>query len=207
MSRLKDFLENNTEQALRELIELPVTELTGIPDYRNIKELEYFYDIYINVYALLKFDTFVLWLVEYDNEYKKFKWLTTYMLYGSILFMLLYPILVSNYWFYLTLPLLPLSALASGITKSPYKWIFWFIIVWLTLYALFSSNYLLFGMICPAALLVKSIQKAKYLYSNTIIKSAKRNELNFKFLFYIGLIRLENVITGVKYSINSSRKI
>ena len=115
--------------------------------------------------------------------------------------MLLYPLLISNFWLYFLLPLIPLAAYANGILKSPYKKLYWLSILGLSIYSVIFSKYELFGMIIPAFVQVKSIHKAKYFYMDTIIKSAIRNELNFKFLYYIGLIKLENKITGETYSV------
>lgn len=205
MNRLKEFLENHDKQEFRDLHSKSLNELTGLQEYGTVRELIANFDIRINVFALTEFNTDILWLVEYDNEAKKFKWLSQYIFSIAIPFMLIFPILVANYWLYFALLLIPISIFASSIIKSPVQTLFWLIIIGLILYSLISGNYDIYGMVLPAIILLVGPKRAKTLYRETMIKSAMRNELNFKFLWFIGMIQLHNRQTDEFFSIYNTQ--
>lgn len=194
MTTLEIYLENHEKEDFRRLINNPLSEVTGLEDYISIKELTNDYDIWItafyNDYSLK-----ILKLVEYNYEVIKFKWLSQYILFGAIIFMIIFPIIISNYWLYFGLGLIPVAIFAMGIIKTPIHTFSWLITIGLIIYSLLSGNYSVFGIIIPFLALIFGPRNAKLLYRKTLIKSSLRSELCFKYLYYIGIILLHNRAT------------
>jgi len=208
MSKLQNFLENHQKDDFRDLIEKPISDLTGISDLQTLKELLNSYEICPNPFVIIEFNTAILSLVEYDNEFIKYKWLTQYSMFGSIIFMLVFPLVLSNYWLYFGLLLLPLGIMSSSIIKTPFYSLSWLVTIVLTMYALYSNHFEIFGLIIPHLTLNLGLRNGKLLYRDTMVYSAMRNELCFKFLYYIGIVQLYDRSNEklIKYSTNNLRK-
>ena len=197
MTRLEEFLKNHKKKSFNDLLNRELGEITGLKYYSTVKELMTDFDIWIYTFD---YKTNILRLVEYDNEVKKFKWLSTYIIFGSILFMLIFPIIVSNYWLYLFILLVPLSIFASGLIKNPIQTLFLLIVIGLILYSIFAGVYINIAMVIPAIIILIGSKKAKLFYRHSLIKSAIRNELNFKFLWFIGIIQVRDKLTDEIFS-------
>lgn len=191
MTTLENYLENHEKEDFRNLINTPLNEVTGIEGYKSIKELTNDYDIWINAFYN-EYSLKILKLIEYDYEVIKFKWLSQYILFGAIIFMIIFPVIISNYWLYFGLGLIPVAIFAMGIIKTPIHTFSWLIITGLIIYSILSGNYSVFGIIIPFLALILGPRNAKLLYRKTLIKSAIRSELCFKYLYYIGIILLHN---------------
>jgi len=202
MNRIENHLKNDLREEYRNLINIPLSELTGLEDCSTFEELKNNYLIYANPFKIQERNIIELWLIEGNNESRKFKWLSPYTIKASIFFMIIFPLLVSNYWLYLILILIPVAAKASSIFPSPSKLLYWIAIIGLIIYALFSKNFEIYGMITPLLLLKIFPQKSMVLYRDTILNAARSNELNFKYLFYIRMVTLQE-----KKDLNASRII
>lgn len=195
MKALNNYLENHEKQEFRNLVNIPLTKITGIVGYDNFKKLINDYDIgitaFYNEYSLK-----ILSLVEENHEVMKYKLLSRYTLWGAIITMIIFPIVVSNYWLFLGLGLIPIAIMAMSIIKTPIYSISWIIILGLIIYTVSVSNFSILGIIFPFVALITGPRNAKILYRNTLVKSSIKNELCFKYLFYIGILILHEKETG-----------
>jgi hypothetical protein len=164
----------------------------GLEAYNSIREVFDNLEVWTNTFVLIEFNTFILWLVEENNESTLFKGMGLHSIYIIGLLYLVYPIVVSNYWLYFGLLMIPLSIMSSGIMKTPLKSLFWLIEVVLTIYSIYTVNYKILGIVVLSYLLKYFPQKAKTIYRDSMIKYALKNELKFKFLYYIRMISLYN---------------
>jgi len=202
MNRLQNFLENHPKSGYKDLIEKPINQLIGINDCRTLKEIVDNFNILTNPMAIIEFNTTILWLVEGNKELAKYKFFTTYLLFGSIFFIIIFPILVSNYWLCFGLLLIPLGVMSSSIIKTPIYFFSWLIVIALSVYSLYSKNYEIFGLIVPYLILKLGLRGGKLFYRDSMVRLAMQNELNFKFLYYIGIVQLLDRYNGqlVKYT-------
>lgn len=195
MIRLKNYLENHPKEHFRELVSLPFNKVSGAERYNSIEELTNDYDIWVSAFYN-EYSMKLLKLVETNHEAIKFKWLSRYILYGTIAFMIIFPALVSNYWLYFGLSLIPLAIFAMGIVKTYFHVISWITTICLILYSLFSGNYSIFGIIIPFVALLIGPRNAKLLYRKTLIESSNSSEICFKFLYYTRILVLHDKKTG-----------
>lgn len=205
MNRLKEFIVNHEDQAFKELLHKPLRDLVGLTDYRTVKELIVDFDILINVFVLIKYNSFILRLVASDNEVKVYNWLSKYILFGVIIFMLVFPWVVSEYWLFILILLIPIALFSSGILRSPIKTLFFIIVTGIIIYSIAFRDYTIIAMTIPPIILIICVREAKILYRNTMINSAARDELNFKFLWFIGMIQLRNKLTNEVISHNQAK--
>lgn len=195
MKALNNYLENHEKQEFRNLVNIPLTKMTGLVGYDNFKELINDYDIWITAFYN-EYSLKILSLVEENHEVMKYKLLSIYTLWGAIITMIIFPIVVSNYWLFLGLGLIPIAIMAMSIIKTPFYSISWIIILGLIIYTVSVSNFSIFGIIVPFVALITGPRNAKLLYRKTLINSSIKNELCFKYLFYIGILILHDKETG-----------
>lgn len=191
MERLKKFLLSSGEPQLIELIERPLKSFNGLENFDTLKEALNNYTIWPNAMEVLNFNIGLLKYVEERNEIRNINLMKNSIFLIAILF-LIFPLLVGNYWLYFSLILIPLGVMASGILRNPLKLIFWLIMVILGLVAVLSKNYEVLGVVFLSISLKYLQQKAKTTYRDAIIKYSCKNELNFKFYYYLNLIVLYN---------------
>ena len=189
MNRLHDFLTNHKDSDFNDLPDKSIRDLTGLTEYNTVKELLNDFDIYTTM-QVIKFNTDILRLVEYDKEFAKYKWLTQYVLFGSIIFALVYPIIVSNNWLYFGVLLLPFGIFSGGLIKTQLYNLSWIVAFVLMLIANLTKHYEIIRIAIPHLALMLGLRNGKLLFRETMIRSAKRNELCFKFLYYIQMIQL-----------------
>ncbi|GAB6283083.1 MAG: hypothetical protein STSR0008_18380 [Ignavibacterium sp.] len=201
MEKLNNFLMNSSSQELRNLTSISVSQITGLPEYNTIKEITTDWDIWLT-YPVTRYDLNILRLLEANKVIKIFNLLTNYNVFFMSLIMIIYPILVSNYWLYLGLSFLLLGIFGSSMGKSPIKTLFYFINIIVIIYSLVSNKIEILGITIPPLLLVIGMTVAKKKYRNTIISLAAQNDLYFKFLWFTGIILLHNKLTKKLHHIN-----
>lgn len=118
--------------------------------------------------------------------------MSEYTLFGSLFIMLIFPIIVSNYWLYFGIGLFPISMFAMGLIKTPFHTLSWLLIFGLVFLFIYKRDYSLFGIIFPFLALITIPRNAKMMYRSTLRKSSEGDELCFKYLYKIGIIVLHN---------------
>ncbi len=76
--------------------------------------------------------------------------------------MFIFPIVVSNYWLFFGLGLIPIAIMAMSIIKTPIYLISWIIILGLIIYTVSVSNFNILGIIVPFVALITGPRNAKY---------------------------------------------
>ncbi len=201
-NKLIEYLKNHHDERLNKLLDTELSYIINISDFdsdfdSNINSIEKLiekYDILIDPPSLFKYNIKILGLVQSRFDVIIFKIFTSYTIYTSILFFLIYPILINNYLYYFFIFLLPISFMANGIAKikTLIKKIFEFVLLLLVLVTIYYNNYEMLPIVIMFYLSKKLTQKGKENYRNLILNAALKNKLYFKFLFVIGLINLFN---------------
>jgi hypothetical protein len=189
MENLKKYLTEHKKEEFNSLADKSISDLTGLTGFNSIKDILTKYDIYTTG-QVINFNTTILWLIDYENEYNKYKWYTQYMTFGAIILLLILPIFTSNYWLYFGLLLLPIGLMATSIIKTPFYNLFWILIAMLIGYAFYSSQYSILGVAALNIIFMLGFRQGKLFYRDTIIRAAIRSELCFKFLYHIGMVHL-----------------
>ncbi len=183
---LNTFLENHSNEELQNLSNTKVSELHNLNDFNSYQEIIKSKEIWHRLFEQKDYDVDILSLV--DNKKRNlFRFLSSWFLL-CLITMLVIPLILSNYWLYLFLLLLPISALASGPIKTPIKPLFWLIIIGIGVYGIAMENYDLLIMLVPLLILKYSVTKARKVFQKSIIKAAKSHEIFFKFLYITGNI-------------------
>lgn len=191
MENLEKYLRNHEEDELKSLIDMPISDLTGILECNTMSEVLTKYVLYTPL-SYNYYNANIIWLVNYENEYNKYKWYTQYLGVGSIFFLLIFPIVVSNYWLYFGLLLLPIGLMASSIYKTPFYNFFWIIVILLIVSSFYFAQYSMLGVVVLNVLFMRGLKMGKMFYRDTLIRAATRSEICFKYLYHIGMIQLYN---------------
>jgi hypothetical protein len=189
MENLIKYLTEHKKEEFNSLADKSISDLTGLTGINSIKDILTQYDIYTTG-QVIHFNTDILWLIDYENEYNKYKWYTQYLTFGSVILLLILPIIASNYWLYFGLLLLPVGLMATSIIKTPFYNLFWILIAVLIAYAFYSSQYSILGVAVLNIAFMLGFRQGKLFYRDTIIRAAIRSELCFKFLYQIGMVHL-----------------
>lgn len=210
-NKLIEFLRNHNDERLNKLNDTDLSYLIKFsdfysamePDINSIEELIRKYDILLDPPNLMEYNPIILELVQSKFEAIKFKLYTTYTVYLSSIFFLIYPILINNYFYYFFILLMPISFMANSIIKikQPIKKIFYFVLLILIITAIYNKNHEMIPVIVMFYLSKTLTQKGKENYRKLILNAALKSKLCFKFLFVIGLINIYNKVNNnfIKY--------
>lgn len=193
---LIEFLENAETDKLRRLPNEPLQSLIGLASFKNFDELRQKTIIKHNLFIQEDYDKNLLFILDKDRTLLWFKVLSGYLISLVVIFLIIFPLIVSNYWLYFFLPLILISALSTSPVKTIFKPLFWVIILTAGGYAFYSSQFEIFGMILPILALKFSTSYARKLFQKEIIQSAKNDELSFKWLYARGSVVLEDKDNG-----------
>lgn len=184
---LNTFLQNHSNEELQTLSDTKISELNNLNNFNSYQEIIKTKEIWHRLFEQKDYDVDILSLV--DNKKRNlFRLLSSWILLSCLIVMLVIPLILSNYWLYFFLLLLPLSALASGPIKTPIKPLFWLIIIGIGIYGITMMNYDLLIMLVPLLILKYSAIKARKVFQKSIIRAAKSHEIFFKFLYITGNI-------------------
>jgi hypothetical protein len=188
---LKNFLRNHKNDRLRKLEETEIFELDNLEEYNDLECILEENYIYHRLFEQKDYDKDLLLLLD-RTKVKTFAFLSSWILILCLIAMLIIPIVLTNYWLYLILILLPLSALASSPINTIFKPLFWILVLSTIFYGVYNQNYDWIFMILPLLILKFSAVRSRKIFQKTIIQSARRTELNFKFLYITGTISICN---------------
>lgn len=196
MEKLYNFLLNHDDSDLNNLPELKINQLKNLESYNDLESINNNFDFGID-FSATNYSINLLRLCTTSFTVIRFKFLSSYLLFISIVTLILYPIFVSNYWLYFTLPLAYISFMASGIYPTFYSKLFIIMIILFLILIIFLSKYVLIGILVGLFFMKVGPYRSKLYYRNSLVKYARNNELIFKFLYLENILQLRDKKTEV----------
>lgn len=189
-SKLFDYLTNHSDQALNSIPQIELSQLCKKTDINSMEDILNHFEIWSDSMITANLNLEVLKLVQSKQQVIIFKIFAFIPMWISLLFFIIYPLAIENYWYYFFILLMPLSIMASGTLKSPFKPLFWLVFAVLLATSIILKSKVLLPIIVVYFLLKTLPQQAKKFYKNSIINAAIKDKLKFKFLFTIGMVNL-----------------
>jgi len=191
MEKLYNFLINHKDSDLNNLPDLKINQLNNLESYNDLESIISSYDLGID-FSAANYNLNLLRLCTSSLTVNIFRFLSSYLLFISIGILILYPIFVSNYWLYFTLPLAYISFIASGVYPTFYSTLFNIMIIIFLILIIFLSKYVLIGILVGLFLMKVGPYRSKMYYRNSLVKYAMNNELVFKFLYLENILQLRD---------------
>lgn len=194
MSELKEFLANSESERFQNVLKSEISEFEGLHECSSFNELRLNFHIVPDILGIVfiskQIESRVFELVQDESAVRKYRILSRYLPASLILLAATSPLILENYWLYFGLLLFPVAMYSAGLIKKPP--LFWLVIIGVSLYSVYSGILEILIMVFLSLIYKFSLSNALKHYRDKITEAAKKNELNFKFLYTLGLVALNN---------------
>lgn len=184
----KEFIRNHQDLEVRKLEFTSLEELTELP-YKTILELRENFEFRAMPFKI-NYNQDLLLMLSNNSMVNIYRFFGLYSALIILILMLFIPIFLSNYWLFICLLILPIAYFSGTLFFTPIKTLFYLILIILTVVGLTAGPKALLVYVLLSWSLNKFLLKAKKLFNEILIKSSLKDELTFKFLFYINVINL-----------------
>lgn len=190
LKSLTEFLANAKAEGLRLLPKQSIQSLYGLNSYSSFEDLKEENEIKFRFDSSEGYNADLLYILDRDKRLLWYRLFDTYLWMLLLVAMLVYPLIISNFWLYLLLVLVPVVSFSRNWKTG------WIVIVLSAAYFVNTENFEAYGMVILFMLVRIVKATARNIFEKEIVNSARRDELAFKWLYARGSIKLVNKNSG-----------